>query len=63
MRFASFVPTTVRPSSPTMATGMSARSPAPVSAPMPKTRSDPERFKPQLTVEEFVQLARSTGAL
>jgi hypothetical protein len=31
---------------------------------MPQTRADPERHKPQqLTVEEFVQLARSAGAL
>ena len=64
MRFASFVPTTVRPPSPTLATGMGARSPAPVTVPMPQTRSNPERVKPpQLSVEEFVQLARSAGAL
>ena len=63
MRFASFVPTTARPSLPTMATGMGTRSPAPVTAPMPQTRIDPERLNPQLSVEEFVQLARSAGAL
>jgi len=63
MRFASFVPTTVRPPSPTLATGMGARSPAPVTVPMPQTRSNPDRFKPPHSVEEFVQLARSAGAL
>ena len=64
MRFASFVPTTARPPSPTLATGMGTHSPAPLTAPLPQTRSDPERFKPpQLSVEEFVQLARSAGAL
>jgi hypothetical protein len=63
MRFASFVLTTARPVSPTMATGVGTRSPAPVTAPMPQTRSDSERLEPPLSVEEFVQLARSAGAL
>lgn len=62
MRFASFVPTTARPSLPTMATGMGTRSPAPVTAPVPQAHADAERPKPQLSVEEFVQLARSAGA-
>jgi hypothetical protein len=63
MRFASFVPTTARPTSPATASGMGRRAPAPLTAPAPPTRADSEHSKPQLSVEEFVQLARSAGAL
>ncbi len=63
MRFASYVPTTARPALPTMATVIGAHVPAKTPVPGAKTRAATERPSPRLTVEEFVQLARSAGAL
>jgi len=63
MRLASFVPTTARPSLPTVAVDVVNRGSAPMFLPERHIADPGRQFIFQLSIEEFVRLARNAGAL
>lgn len=63
MRLASFVPSAAQLSQPNPAFDHGDRMPTPLLPTDPAPHAQPEESSPKLTIEEFVNLARMSGAL
>ncbi len=63
MRLASFVPSAAQLSQPHAALDHGDRMPTPLRLPDPAPHAQPEESSPRLTIEDFVNLARMSGAL